>query len=116
MIRHIVMWRVRGETDGERIAASRLVKSSFEELRGRIPGLLSLEVGIDLSDVDCACDVVLLTDFDSREALAVYATHPEHLRVRTLLGDLRTARFQVDYEVEAAAVCATIAERVDEKA
>jgi hypothetical protein len=97
MIRHIVMWRVRGETPAERHTGRELVKRSFEGLRGRIPGMMSLEVGLDISDVDYACDVVLVTDFESKEALAAYATHPEHLRVREVLGELRIARFQVDY-------------------
>jgi hypothetical protein len=102
MIRHIVMWRVRGDTAEEREATSNLVKTSFEGLRGRIPGMRHLEIGIDSSGVDYACDAVLVTEFDSQEALDAYASHPEHLRVRTALGDLRTARFQVDYEFDAA--------------
>lgn len=103
MIRHIVMWRVRGETPGERHAARRLVKESFEGLRGVIPGMLKLEVGLDSSAVDYACDVILITEFDSQAALDGYATHPAHLRVREMLGDIRTARFQVDYQVDAQA-------------
>ncbi|MFS2168636.1 Dabb family protein, partial [Variovorax sp. Varisp62] len=43
---------------------------------------------------------VLLSEFDSQAALDAYATHPEHLRVRMQLGDIRTARFQVDYSVD----------------
>ncbi|MPW22956.1 Dabb family protein [Paraburkholderia sp. CNPSo 3157] len=101
MIRHIVMWRVRGDTPAERLAASNLVKTSFEGLRGRIPGMRHLEVGLDHSQVDYACDAVLVTEFDSQEALEAYASHPEHLRVRNELGDLRTARFQVDYHADA---------------
>ncbi len=116
MIRHIVMWRVRGETEAERAATSELVKTSFEGLRGRIPGMNHLEVGIDSSGVDYACDAVLVTEFESREALDAYASHPEHLRVRTELGDLRTARFQVDYEFDAAAMCAVDAEHPHAKA
>ncbi|WP_321797495.1 Dabb family protein [Caballeronia sp. J97] len=100
MIKHIVMWRVRGDTPAERDAASHLVKNSFEGLRGLIPGMNYMEIGLDSSGVDYACDVVLVTEFESREALEAYASHPEHLRVRKELGDVRTARFQVDYAVE----------------
>jgi hypothetical protein len=100
MIRHIVMWRVRGDTPAEREAASMLVKRSFEGLRGLIPGMRHLEVGLDYSKVDYACDVVLVTEFDTREALEAYASNAEHLRVRNELGAIRTARFQVDYLAE----------------
>lgn len=96
-IKHIVMWDVRGDDDATRRRNLALLKSEFESLRGRIPGLLRLEVGIDESGVDYACDAVLVTEFTSREALAAYADHPEHLRVRQRLGNMRSARHQVDY-------------------
>lgn len=101
MIKHIVMWNVRGEDAATHARHLALLKSQFESLRGRVPGLLHLEVGVDESRIDYACDVVLYTEFDTRESLAAYAQHPEHLRVRQVLGDLRSARHQVDYEVQA---------------
>ena len=78
--------------------ARKRVKQAFEDLRGRVPGLQQIEVGIDHSAVDYACDVVLVADFESQQALDAYATHPEHIRVRQELGSLRTARHQVDYQ------------------
>lgn len=96
-IKHIVMWNLRGETAQEKSRAIELVRSKFEGLRGRIPGLLHLEVGVDSSGVDYACDVVLYSIFENQESLAAYATHPEHLRVRDELGNLRISRHQVDY-------------------
>ena len=101
MIKHIVMWQVRGDDAATRVANLALLKSEFESLRGRVPGLLHLEVGIDHSRIAYACDAVLYTEFASRQALLDYAEHPEHLRVRSKLGDMRTARHQVDYEVAA---------------
>ena len=100
MIKHIVMWNVRGDDAAARARNLALLKAEFETLRGRIPGLLHLEVGADESRIDYACDVVLYSEFASREALAAYADHPEHLRVRRTLGDLRIARHQVDYETQ----------------
>jgi len=102
MIKHIVMWTVRGDDAAARARNLALLKTEFESLRGRIPGLLQLEVGVDESRIDYACDVVLYTVFASRQALLDYAEHPEHLRVRRNLGDMRTARHQVDYEVQEA--------------
>ena len=98
-IRHIVMWRLRGETAEERAAARHKVKTAFEDLKGRITGLNHIEVGVDISGVDYACDVVLVSEFADSAALKAYATHPEHLRVREELGDLRIARYQVDYAI-----------------
>ncbi len=100
MIRHIVMWSVTGDDAAARAHNVAFLKAQFESLRGRVPGLLHLEIGVDFSRIDYACDVVLVSDFVSRQALADYAEHPEHLRVKHALGTLRTARHQVDYEVD----------------
>src|SRR5215469_10900378 len=97
MIKHIVMWNVRGETHEEKKATANFVKNAFESLSGKIPGLTKLEVGLDVSAVDYACDVVLYTEFDCQASLEAYASHPEHLRVKQVLGDVRVARHQVDY-------------------
>ena len=101
MIRHIVMWTVRGDTPAQKAANITRLRDSFHTLRGRVPGLLHLEIGVDTSGVDYACDVVLYSEFESQEALAAYAVHPEHLRVKGELGDMRIARHQVDYAVQA---------------
>ncbi|AZD08080.1 Stress responsive alpha-beta barrel domain protein Dabb [Pseudomonas chlororaphis] len=98
MIKHIVMWNLEGETPEANRQACLFLKERFEGLAGLIPGLLKIEVGLDISRIDYACDVVLYTEFDSQEALDAYASHPEHLRVRGELGHSRIARYQVDYK------------------
>ncbi len=100
MIKHIVMWNLRGDTPEQKASAAVLLKRGFEDLHGRIPGLLHIEVGIDISRVDYACDVVLYSEFEDQASLDAYANHPEHLRLRQSLGDLRIARYQVDYAFE----------------
>ena len=97
MLKHIVMWNVRGESAEEKRESAQFLKSRFESLIGVIPGLQHLEVGIDTSGVDYACDVVLYTEFSNQDALDAYAVHPEHLRVKKELGEMRIARHQVDY-------------------
>ena len=99
MIKHIVMWNVRGDTPAEKARGIAQLQRSFEGLRGRIPGLLHLEIGVDISRIDYACDVVLYSEFESQAALDAYGTHPEHLRVKDEVAELRIARHQVDYVV-----------------
>ncbi len=99
MIKHIVMWDVLGRSDGEKASNIGRLRAAFEGLRGKIPGLVHLEVGVDTSRVDHACDVFLYTEFDTRQSLDGYAAHPEHLRVRTELEGVRIRRHQVDYAV-----------------
>jgi hypothetical protein len=97
LIRHIVMWQLRGATPAEKQANIARLQASFHSLRGRVPGLLHLEIGADTSAAEYACDVVLYSEFASQSALEAYATHPEHLRVKKEIGDMRTHRYQVDY-------------------
>jgi hypothetical protein len=98
MIKHIVMWQIDGSTVDTKQEAITLVKRAFESLNGKIPGMRILEIGVDVSNVDYACDVVLYSEFESDEALAGYASHPEHLRVKEEIGGVRIARHQVDYQ------------------
>jgi quinol monooxygenase YgiN len=111
LIRHIVMWNVRGDTPEEKAANIDQLRHCFNSLRGLIPGLLSLEIGVDTSRIDYACDVVLYSEFESQEALDSYAHHPEHLRVKRELGELRTARYQVDYPVASPVETTMLGER-----
>ena len=99
MIRHIVMWDIAGDTPEKKRVNVDLVRRSFEGLNGLIPGLRHMEIGVDTSRVDHACDVVLFSEFESQAMLDAYAHHPEHLRVRDALAGIRIARRQVDYEV-----------------
>ncbi|MDB5523064.1 MAG: stress responsive protein [Rhizobium sp.] len=97
MIKHIVMWNLSGSNVEEKRQAAKDVKTRFEGLAGQIPGLLNIEIGIDVSEASYACDVVLYSEFDSQASLAAYADHPAHLKVRNELKDVRIARYQVDY-------------------
>jgi hypothetical protein len=99
MIKHIVMWNVKGDSPEDRTTSIERIRLAFEGLIGRIPGLVHLEIGVDVSRVDYACDVVLYSEFETRDLLRAYGEHPEHLRIKRDLGDLRIARHQVDYQV-----------------
>ena len=97
MIRHIVMWNLAGDKPQAKQRNIERLRESFLSLKGRIPGLIHLEIGVDSSGVDYACDVVLYSEFDSQAALDAYATHPEHVRVKAERGAMRIARHQGDY-------------------
>lgn len=98
-IRHVVMWNVTGGNAEQRRANCGRVKSAFESLLGLVPGLIDVEVGINVVSGDDTCDVVLVSTFESPAALGNYADHPEHSRVRRELEGLRTGRRVVDYEI-----------------
>ncbi|MGD9611585.1 MAG: Dabb family protein [Kiritimatiellia bacterium] len=101
MIRHVVAWRLKDSALGNAKAANaRRMKEKLEALRGRIPGLLRLEVGLDFSAGENSSDVVLLADFESREALAAYLVHPEHQAVVAFVSPIVAERRLVDCETD----------------
>lgn len=100
MIRHVVMWHVKGDSAEERMLVREQFRQAFDSLRGRIPGMLRLEVGLDTGIDAGACDVLLLTEFADQASLEAYGNHREHLRVRDELRDLRVSRHQIDYLVD----------------
>lgn len=104
---HIVMWGVAGKTADEKAKAIAAVRNEFEGMIGKIPGLIKLEIGVDTSHVSYACDMVLVTEFESQAALEAYATHPIHLAARERLEGLRISRHQVDYAAQNTEVSTT---------
>ena len=100
MIKHIILWRFKdfaeGSTKQENVMK---VKAMLEDMRGKIPGLLKLEAGLNFEDSDSASDISLYTEFESREALDAYQIHPVHMIVKDILPKLRSERRVVDYEL-----------------
>ena len=102
MVKHVVMWRLKPQAEGaDKAENARRIKAALESLRGRIPGLVSLEVGLNVEPSAAAYDLVLFTVHETQEALAAYQVHPEHARVAELIGKVRSDRVVVDYLDEA---------------
>ena len=99
MVRHLVLWKLKPEAHGQSAAENaRAIKEKLEALRGRVPGLLRLEVGIDFSRTDSSSDVALCAEFESRAALDAYQAHPEHKAVMPFILEARSERRLVDFE------------------
>ncbi|MHB9004476.1 MAG: Dabb family protein [Coriobacteriia bacterium] len=100
MIKHIVFFNLAQEAEGRTAQENaREIKHRLEALNGKFPGLVRLEVGIDFSQTDSSADIALYSEFADREALDFYQRHPLHLEIAEFIGNLRTARYLVDYEV-----------------
>jgi hypothetical protein len=100
MIKHIVFFRLKDQAHGNTKAVNaQLFKQKLEALRGIVPGLLTLEVGIDVSGTEMSADVALYSEFASKEALEAYIVHPAHQAVLPFLAEARTERRLCDYEV-----------------
>lgn len=98
MIKHIVIWRLRAEDASARAASLRAVKEALEPLATVIAGIRSLTVHGNSAFPETNWDIVLLSEFDSVEALEAYQVHPEHVRAAAIVREHVTERASVDVE------------------
>ncbi|MDZ5034700.1 Dabb family protein [Clostridium perfringens] len=70
MIKHIVMWKLKDEAEGNSKAENaKIIKNSIEDLKEKINEIVDIEVGIDVNKSDQAYDVVLYSTFNSLEVV-----------------------------------------------
>lgn len=100
MIKHIVMWTLKDEAEGQGKAANaRKMKELLGALPALIPVIVELEVGLDVFAAAPACDVILYTAFATRADLEAYQAHPEHQKVVGFVKQVAASRSVVDYEI-----------------
>ena len=92
MLRHIVMWKFRPGTEAEQKA----FLEGLRGLQGVIPQLKRSEVTVNVGQGNY--DAVLVSEFESLEALDAYKNDPRHKAVSALCKSIRTDRVAVDYE------------------
>ena len=96
MIKHIVMWKFRDEVVE---ADKQEMKRQLEALKGVVPTLVNIEIGLNMADSPPAMDMVLSSEFQTAEDLKAYVAHPEHRKVVAFVKPLVCDRAVVDYEV-----------------
>ncbi len=82
MVKHIILWQLKDELSAEeKTEVKKKIKAGLEGLVGKVPGLTEVHVNVDNILESSNCDVMLDSTLESPEALKVYATHPEHVKV-----------------------------------
>ncbi len=94
MVRHIVFLKLEDNSEKNK----QIVKERMMQMQGNIDILKHIEVGINFSPEERAFDLVLITDFESKNDLLAYATHPVHVEVLKFLRSINTLSKVVDYE------------------
>ncbi len=94
MIVHIVMFKFKDENKEKNIQE---VVKSLNALRELVPTLKSMEVGVNFTLSERAFDLSLYSTFDTKEDLAAYAGHPEHLKVLEFIKAVTLESKVVDY-------------------
>ena len=92
MIRHIVMWKFRPGTEAEQ----KQFLDGLRSLQDVIPQLLKSEVAVNVGEGNY--DAVLVSEFESLEALEAYKNDPRHKAVSALCKSIREDRVAVDYK------------------
>ena len=92
MIRHIVIWKFRPGTEAEQ----KQFLDGLRSLQGVIPQLLKSEVAVNVGEGNY--DAVLVSEFESLEALDTYKNDPRQKAVSALCKSIREDRVAVDYE------------------
>ena len=98
MVHHIVMWQFKSEIEEnqkEEIKAA--MKEHLNALVGKVPGLLTMEF-VENPISSSTHDVALVSTLEKAEDIAIYAKHPEHVKVAdTYVRPYVTNRACLDY-------------------
>lgn len=95
MIKHIVFFKLKNRSP-EKVDATVQVLRNME---GKIPQLLSIEVGADLIHSERSFDIALVTVVASMEDLQAYQVHPAHKEVIAHINEVKELSIAVDYEI-----------------
>ncbi|GIO52569.1 Dabb family protein [Paenibacillus cellulositrophicus] len=94
MIKHIVFFKLKDRSP-ESIERTAAVLRNME---GKIPQLVSIEVGLDVIHSERSFDIALVTELASLEDLQAYQVHPEHQIVIRHINEVKDVSVSVDYE------------------
>ena len=100
MLKHIVMWKLKEEAEGaDKATNARKMKEMLDGCADLVPGILKFETVIAQPGLEATYDVVLYSEFISKEALDAYQEHPQHVALKPFIGAIREARQCMDYEI-----------------
>ncbi|MEE0035632.1 MAG: Dabb family protein [Coprococcus sp.] len=81
MVKHVILWTLKEEySDEQKKEIKKDIKAGLEGLKGRIPGLVDIQVNID-GLASSNADLMLDSTFEDEASLKGYAVHPEHVAV-----------------------------------
>lgn len=96
-LRHIVSWKLSGETRAARDAQAAEMIAALEPLVDLVPTLRAITVHRnELFDGD-NYDVTLIADFDDEDGLAAYVVHPDHVVAGEVVKRHAIARVATDF-------------------
>ncbi len=100
MIKHIVMWTLKDEAEGGTAAENGIkMKQILENLSGKIKELKHIEVSVDVFAAIPDCNVVLYSEFESKDDLDAYQVNPLHQECVAFIKQVVSSRNMIDYVI-----------------
>lgn len=100
MVRHIVFFKMKEQVqDGSPIENAKKLSDAFQEISGKIPGVVSIETGFNHNREKQFYELCLNQVFESQQALEDYLVDPLHVAVREFVFDVIDHRMVVDYTI-----------------
>jgi len=100
-VKHVVVFKFRAGATQEQINE---VTKAFQDLKGKIPGIVAFEHGVNISTEkkDLGFHHVYLITFENLQARDTYLPHPDHNNFGKILGKLGVVEdvFVVDFSAE----------------
>lgn len=98
-LRHIVSWKLNGETLDERNSQAERMRVVLEPLDGLVPQVRALSLHRNEMYEGSNYDLTLIVDFDDAEALEQYMVHPEHQSVVAEIKNFVSGRAVTDFTI-----------------
>ncbi len=94
MVRHIVFFKLPNNSKDK----IQELKNMLLSMKGEVEVLKNIEVGVNFSQSPRAFDLALIADFETKEDLKKYSTHPKHLPIIDFIRKSGIETKVVDYE------------------
>jgi hypothetical protein len=98
MLVHIVMIKISSSSETEKKERIFKLKDSLDKLPSLIPEIKYYDVGVNISTISNAYDLVVVSEFENAGDLSIYRDHPEHQKVVGLLDGIKEDVVVIDYE------------------
>lgn len=95
MIKHIVCFMLKDKSE----ESCRKAAEVLESMRGKVPQVVDMKVGVDFLHSARSCDVILEVIVKNREDLDAYQNDPYHCgTVKPYMHEVRSGSVSADYE------------------
>ena len=92
------MIRLKGYKEDRKREIASTLKSKLDGLQEKIDEITSLKTGLNINTRPTAFDLILIVEFKNEDALNVYRSHPEHVKVLDFMRTLNLETAVVDFE------------------